>query len=273
MKNTKNWTVNFAVDDALVPDYLVNAAGDTLKVLPAEYYSLNPASSVIIPKGSFSGLIEVQLTDAFFQDPEAIKGNYVIPVKIVSSPDDVEILRGAPAEEITDPNIHITSDWSVLPRDYTLFGIKYVNPYHGTWLRRGKMIVKNPAGDILNTVVYRADYVEFDTPVELTTTKLDEVTGKLNVENETWNVSLTVDGDKKIVVKSLSGSPVAVNGDGEYVENGDTWSGTPENPAPRDVLHLKYTYTRSNGNICEVSDTLVFRDRGIKVEEARPVLE
>jgi len=273
MKNTKNWTVNFEVDNTLVYQYLVNANGDTLKVLPTEYYTLNPAATVNIPKGSFSGLIEVELTDAFFQDPVAIKGNYVIPLKIVSSPNDVDILRGTVAEGITNPNIHLTSDWSVLPRDYTLFGIKYVNPYHGTWLRRGKMLVKNVAGNILNIVIYRANYVEFDMPVKLTTTKLNQVTGTLNVENETWNISLTVDNDKNIVIKSLIGSPITVNGMGKYVENGDTWGGTPENPTPRDVLHLQYSYTRSNGNICEVFDTLVFRDRGIKVEEARPVLK
>lgn len=273
MENTKNWTVNFAVDNTLVPQYLVNAKGDTLRVLPAQYYTMNPASNVIIPKGSFSGLIEVQLSDAFFQDPIAIKGNYVIPVKIVSSPNDVEILRGTAAEGITNPNIHLISDWQVLPRDYTLFAVKYVNPYHGTWLRRGKMEVKNSTGDILSTVVYRSNYVEFDVPVALTTTKLNEVTGTLNVENEKWNVSLSVDNDNNIVVKSLTGSPISVNGLGKYVENGDTWGGTPENPTPRDVLHLNYTYTRSNGNICHVSDTLVFRDRGIKVEEARPTLK
>ncbi|MEA4937172.1 MAG: DUF1735 domain-containing protein [Paludibacter sp.] len=273
MENTKNWTVNFAVDNTLVSQYLVNAKGDTLKVLPAQYYTMNPASTVTIPKGSFSGLIEVQLSDAFFQDPVAIKGNYVIPVKIINSPDDVEILRGTPAEGITNPNIHLSSDWQVLPRDYTLFAVKYVNPYHGTWLRRGKMQVKNSAGDILSTVVYRSNYVEFDVPVVLTTTKLNEVTGTLNVENEKWNVSLSVDNDKNIVVKSLVGSPVTVSGTGKYVENGDTWGGTPENPTLRDVLHLNYTYTRSNGNICQVSDTLVFRDRGIKVEEARPTLK
>jgi len=273
MVNRKNWTVNFEVDNTLVMNYLVRANGDTIRVLPDTYYSLNPASTVVIPKGSFSGLIEVQLTDDFFQDPNAIKGNYVIPMKIVSSPDDVEILRGESAEGVTNPNIHQVTDWTVLPRDYTLFGVKYVNPYHGTWLRRGKMEVKDSNDDVLNTVVYRTRSVEFDIPTFLTTRKLNEVSGTLNVENEKWNLLLTVDANKQIVVSTDAGSTITVNGSGKYVENGDTWGGTPENPTPRDVLYLNYSYTRSNGNVCFVSDTLVFRDRGIKVEEARPVIK
>ena len=273
MQNTKNWTANFEVDNSLVFQYLVNAKGDTLRVLPAAYYTLSPASTVTIPKGSFAGLIEVQLTDAFFADSLSIKGNYVIPVKIISSPDDVEILRGVATEGILTPNIHVTTDWSVLPRDYTLFGIKYVNPYHGTWLRRGKMVVKSSVGDVLSTVVYRTRSVEFDIPTTLTTTKLNEVNGTMNVETESWKVNLSVDNDKNILVKTATGSAITVNGTGKYVENGDTWGGTPENPTPRDVLHVNYTYTRTNGNICEVSDTLVFRDRGIKIEEARPTVK
>ncbi|GAB1416690.1 hypothetical protein MASR2M117_20960 [Paludibacter sp.] len=273
MENRKNWTANFEVDNTLVEDFLVNANGDTLKVLPTAYYSLNPTSSVVIPKGSFSGLIRVQLTDAFFQDPIAIKGNYVIPLKITSSPNDVEILRGEAVEDLVNPNRHVLANWEVIPRDYTLFGIKYVNPYHGSWLRRGRMEEKDASNNFVREVVYRADYVEFDDVVTLTTTALNQVKTRLNVENDKWDIALDVDANKNIVVSTLAGSPVTVSGTGKYVEGGDTWGGTPEKPEPRDVLHLKYSYTRINGNVCEVSDTLVFRDRGIKVEEARPTLK
>lgn len=273
MENRKNWTANFEVDNTLVEDFLVNVNGDTLKVLPTAYYSLNPTSSVVIPKGSFAGLIRVQLTDAFFQDPIAIQGNYVIPLKITSSPDDVEILRGEPVEDLVNPNRHVLSDWDVIPRDYTLFGIKYVNPYHGSWLRRGRMEEKDASNNFVRAVVYRADFVEFDDVVTLTTTALNQVKTRLNVENDKWDIALDVDANNNIVISTLPGSPVTVNGTGKYVEGGDTWGGTPEEPTPRDVLHLNYSYTRNNGNVCEVSDTIVFRDRGIKVEEARPVLK
>jgi hypothetical protein len=271
--NTTNWKVNFEVDNSLVINYLVKANGDTIRILPADYYSLNPVSEVTIPKGSFSGLIEVQLNEKFFNDPYSVRGNYVIPLKIKHSPDDVEILRGVKAEGIVVPNIHLATDWTVVPRDYTLFGVKYVNPYHGTWLRRGKMIVKDVNGGVLNTVVYRTRSVEFDIPTTLTTKKLNEVSGTLNVETEKWNLLLTVDSNGNIVVKTDAGSAITVNGTGKYIENGDSWGGTPEKPTPRDVLHLNYSYTRSNGNVCLVSDTLVFRDRGIKIEEARPAVK
>jgi len=272
-ENKKNWTVNFEIDNSMVIDYLVNAKGDTLKILPGSYYSLNPGSTVIIPKGSFAGLIEVQLQDAFFQDPEAIKGTYVIPLRIKDTPDDAEIIRGIPSENVVSPNIHIATDWEITPRDYTLFGVKYVNPYHGSWLKRGKLLVKDGLGNPVDTVIYRTQNVEFDIVTELTTTKLNQVSGTLNIGTEKWNLLLDVDNSKNIVVGTGAGSPIHVSGTGKYVENGDTWGGTPENPTPRDVLYLNYSYTRSNGNVCEVSDTLVFRDRGIKMEEARPAIK
>lgn len=273
MENKKNWNADFQVVDSLVSKYLVNVKGDTLKVLPSKYYTLSPTNNVTIPKGSFSGLIEVQLTDAFFQDPVAIKGNYVIPLKVISSPDNVIFLRGTAASGIVKPNIHLASDWSVVPRDYSLFGVKYVNPYHGTWLRRGKMVVKNTGGTILNTVVFRTRSVEFDIPTVLTTTKLNEVVGTMNVEKESWNISLTVSDNNKITIVSTLVSTIIISGVGEYVMNGDTWGGTPQEPTLRDAIRLSYSYKRSNGDICEVSDTLVFRDRGIKVEEARPAVK
>jgi len=86
--NKQDWRVDFEIDPTLVPDYFYR--GDAkVEALPEEYYVLTPSSRAIIPKGSFSGLIEVQLTDAFFEDPKALTGAYVIPIRITGSPDTV----------------------------------------------------------------------------------------------------------------------------------------------------------------------------------------
>jgi len=135
------------------------------------------------------------------------------------------------------------------------------------------MVVWNTGGVFLDTIAYRTRSVEFDVPTALTTSKLNEVTGNMNVENERWHVTLSVAGDKTISIQSMTDSPVSVNGTGKYVENGDSWGGTPEKPTSRDAIYLNYSCTRTDGNICEVHDTLVFRDRGIKVEEARPTIK
>jgi len=275
--NNRDWRINFEVTTALVPDnYLMRDAG-TLKILPSNYYSLTPSGSVTIPKASFNGLIQVQLTDAFFDDSLAITGRYVIPLRITGSPDTDNILRGRPAPDApSPPDVHVASHWEVASKDYTLFGVKYVNPYHGKWLRRGKLSVRNQEGQIVDTRVYHAQYVEQNEVVSLGTASLKAVASTMSIDADRFNLKFDIDDKGEIAVSSVAGSPVTVvYGTGLYKENGDTWGGTPENPSPRDAIYLNYFYRRSSGSgnfTCEVSDTLVFRDRGIVYEDDRPTI-
>ena len=285
-ENKRDWRVNFEVAPSLAPeDYLMGATG-TLLELPANYYTLTPAQSVTIPKGSFNGLIQVQLSDAFFQDPLAITGRYVIPLRITNSPDTENILRGVSGPDAPEvPDVHNPTHWEVLSKDYTLFGVKYVNPYHGRWLRRGQMTIRDQSGQIVETVIYHPQDVEFGDVVSLTTTSLNAVSSTMSVTQkrsstetitETFHLRLDIDNNGRIAVSSAAGSPIAVTlGSGQYKENGDTWGGTPEKPTPRDAIYLNYFYRRTSGGntfTCEVSDTLVFRDRGIVYEADRPTI-
>jgi hypothetical protein len=276
-KNNRDWKVNFEVAPSLVPDdYLKRDAG-TLKVLPAGYYTLNPAESVTIPAGSFNGLIQVQLTEAFFQDPLSITGRYVIPLRLTTSPDTDNILHGQPGSDIsTSPDVHDPAHWEVLPKDYTLFGVKYVNPYHGSWLRRGKLTVRDKDGQIVDTKVYRTQYVEQNEVVSLSTASLYATVSSMNIDAERFNLKFDIDDDGKIAISSAANSPITVTyGAGLYKEKGDTWGGTPEEPTLRDAMYLNYFYNRVSGSgtfVCEVSDTLVFRDRGIVYEDIRPTI-
>jgi len=70
-ENHSNWSVQFRVADELAED-LEDANGNTIMALPSAYYTLNPASELVIPKGQFDGRIEVQLTEDFFEDPLAV---------------------------------------------------------------------------------------------------------------------------------------------------------------------------------------------------------
>jgi len=272
--NNREWKVDFNVDPSLVPDgYLMRGTG-TLKVLPSNYYSLNPSGSVTIPKGSFSGLIEVQLTDAFFKDSLAITGRYVIPLRLTGSNN---ILHGQPGPYAPEvPDVNNPSQWEVLPKDFTLFGVKYINPYHGNWLRRGTLTVRNQEGKIVDTKIYHAQYVEQNDVVSLATVSLHTATSTMSIGSETFNLRFDVEDNGKIEITSVANSPIAVTyGTGLYKENGDTWGGTPEKPTPRDAIYLNYFYKRISGVntfTCEVSDTLVFRDRGIVYEDIRPTI-
>lgn len=273
--NKQNWQVEFEVDNSLVTDNLYNSAGDKLTVMPTSYYTLSPTAKVTIPKGSFSGLVEVRMSDEFFDDPAAVAGNYVIPLKIKSVQSPAQTISGVAASNLDhEADRHVATDWSIVPMDYTLFGVKFVNKYHGSWLRRGALTVRNSAGEVVDTYIYRAQYVEFDEVVTLKTTTLNSFYTKLNIKGEECRLNVSDDGQGDLSVASSADSQVRITfGSGSFKENGDAWGGTPEKPTKRDAIYLDYFYNRADGNVCEVLDTLVFRDRGITIETERPTVK
>jgi len=261
-ENKKSWNVEYMLDTTLVPSNLTTSAGDTLKVLPPAYFTLSPLNNVIIPAGSFDGLILVQLTDAFLDDPLAVKGDYVIPLRITGSTAD-SILRGVPA--VSNPNKNIASDWdaSASPKDFVLFGIKYINPYHGSYFHRGKDITLSAAGDTLSTVVYHQRYVENDQLWKLTTTGRTtvETNGVGSQFSSNTELTLDIDSSGTINVKPVTTSALQAKGVGKYVKNSEIWGGTKNN-----AMYLNYIY--KNGTLNHVvTDTLVFRDNGVVFEQ------
>jgi len=106
--------------------------------MPQNYYTLS-SNQITIPAGKVNGSIEVQLTDAFFNDPLAIKLGYVIPVRLLGSADVDTILHGKAA--VANPDPRVAGDWEITPKDFTMFAVKYVNKYHGNYLHRGANIL------------------------------------------------------------------------------------------------------------------------------------
>lgn len=100
----------------------------------------------MIPKGSFNGLIRVNLSDAFFEDENACKFNYVLPIRITDS-SCPKILWGTPTVE--NANIFDASQWSSTdqPRFFTLFGVKYINMLDGVFFHRGKQFKMEANGE------------------------------------------------------------------------------------------------------------------------------
>ena len=273
-ENPRDWRVDFQLDEALVVDYLVNGTGDTLMPMPEEYYTLTPDEFVTIPQEAFSGLIEVQLCDSFFNDSISITGQYVIPLKITDTDADT-ILSGKPAGGVSDPNPHVATHWDggiLYPKDYTLFAVKYVNPYHGKWLRRSTIYVYDaPDGNLTDTIEIRNDHIERDQVVGFETTGLTTASSNYlgNLEGDRFEIEVDSQ-NHDIALRSIPGSMILANGTGEYIEYTDEieqWGGKY-----RDALYLKYSYVNVNDALYyEVFDTLVFRDRQIKMEDARPL--
>lgn len=274
-ENKNEWTVNVAVDESLVADNLYNADDQKIEVMPESYYEIAPLDNIKIEKGSLVGLMTVQLNEKFFNDPKSIDNIYVIPLRIVSTDAD-EIVYGKPS--VDNPNIHNPLDWNSGARDksYTLFGVKYVNPYHGKFLRRGKIEVKSPQGDLIETIVIRTSEPERNQVVNLVTESMDEVlVNYAGNDNSASQMRLIVDPeDNSVEVAPVEGSAYQVSGTGEWEYNGDSWGvnldGTPK---VRDVFRLAYEYTDADGNTCSVRDTVVFRDRQIIFENVDPVIK
>jgi hypothetical protein len=167
----KDVVVDIDVDNSLVEN-LYFADGSPVQAMPENYYKLS--GNQLNYGGTHLGGVEVQLTDAFFADPAALKNTYVVPVvmtDIVKGADRIK--SGTPLIEGETPIRTNPALWNVAPMDYTLYCIKYVNQWDGSWLRRG---VDQVTGQDAGTVVRHAQYVENDEVVRLSTESLDAVT-------------------------------------------------------------------------------------------------
>jgi hypothetical protein len=271
MYNNKwDWDVDFILDESLAEN-LFTSTGQEVKVLPSHFYSMNPSNRVIIPKSHFNGLIQIQLNEEFLEDPLAISNHYVIPLRIVSSTAD-SILTGLPA--ISNPDKRVAAHWDATapPRDFTLFMIKYINPYHGNYLRRGTTYRLNENGQPLDTTIYRNQYVERDQIVSLITTGPNTV--KANFTGVDFgpghSIKLTVESSGNVLIDSVQGERSAAYavGSSNYIKKGESWGGFDQ-----DVIYLNYRYFDRNKIHYETFDTIVFRDRGLKFEEFIPVVE
>ncbi len=261
--NNRSWQVEYAIEKDLV-DTLVNQKGDTLKVLPDAYYTLNPPDKITIDPGSFSGFAEVQLTNNFLDDPLAIVSSYVIPLRIKKTDAD-SILTGKPL--VLNPDPHIPDNWdpNAQPKDFVLFGIKYINPYHGYYLHRGLDINLGTTGDPVDTVIYSQKYREQDQVVEfITTGRSSIVTNFVGINTSLdgkYSMELLFSDDGTVKIDSTVSSLQKTTGTGRFVDDGDEWAGIKQN-----AIYLDYSY-KVGEETHHVLDTLVYRNNGVAFEE------
>nr|WP_294903033.1 DUF5627 domain-containing protein [uncultured Lacibacter sp.] len=271
-ENKKNVTLTVAVDNTLTQRLRFGSAtGSDVIAMPANYYTLPSDMKIVIPAGKIMGGIEVQFTDAFFADPAAIKNTYVIPLKIMSVANADSILRGSTTKASPDPRL--ATDWGVLPKDYVLYAVKYVNPFHGVYLRRGITEVKGNNGNTAldTTVVYRNQFVEKDEVCNLFTKSMTQDSISLNSKNKgninaPFQLVLNFDNAGNCSVSGPASASYTVSGNGAFVKKGDMWGNQK-----RDVLHLKYQ-VNFGATTHSFTDTLVMRDRGVKFETFNPVV-
>ena len=286
--NDSEVTINFEVANSLTTGLKFKDGGDIV-AMPSNYYSLS-SDKIVISKGQITGGVDVQLTDAFFADPLAIGKSYVIPLLMKSVTNADTILSGKAL--VANPNKAIAQDWSVAPKDYILYAVKFVNRWHANYLRRGTDVVTKDNG--LATIEKRKkEYVEYDEVVKLSTLSLSKLVFPISNYktkfgiNLNLKVDLTLDANEKINVKEREASyqlndsttvyNIAASGTGSFVKKGEKKSWGNQD---RDGMYLDYnvnytirtTFPKKGlpADIQEVKyvtkDTLVLRDRGVTAE-------
>ena len=240
--NGVNASVQVAVDPTLV-DHLTFEDGTPVKAMPSEYYSLSTNSLDF--KGSMNGVTEVQLTDAFFNDPDAIKNTYVIPLVMTSQTGFGRILSGTLKEDGVATRTD-ASQWEILPMDYVLYCVKFQNKYSGFWLTNGSTSIEN---------------IEKAGNVEIKTKSLTQSVYSVTVGGKNVDMLLTFDGSDNCTISSLTAG-VTVTGSGNWTDDGakKSWGNKD-----RDLMELNYTVDGTT-----VNEKLVWLRSGVKAEEFAP---
>lgn len=260
----KNVTIDIEVDNAMCEGFEFEN-GDDIVAMPDNYYTLS-SDQIVIHKGELTGGVEVQLTEAFFADPLALRNTYVIPVRMTNVQNADSILSGKAASDA--PRRGVAGDWTTEPKDYVFYAIKYINTWHGYYLRRG---VDDITGEVDTTVVRHKEYVEYDEVMMLSTRSLNVLEFPLvfkdaggNNINCTLLLSFNEGGNC-----TISSEDFTATGTGKFVSKGEKKSWGDQD---RDALYLSYQIDLGTMEV-STTDTLVMRNRGVSTEFFEPVID
>lgn len=277
--------VDYVVEESLCDNLFFTDEGGNASYpvtpMPSEYYKL--LSDAIPYNSDTRGYVEVQFTDAFFNDEKAIDNTYVIPLLMTNAKGIDHILTGTPREGLS-PSRTNTEDWEVLAKDYVLYCVKYMNPWQGKYIRRGVDYVTEKG---VVTRVVRKDTSLVNTDLEhykenpvnqndevcgITTKNMTQaifpVSFRTSGASITCNLILTFNGDKCTV--STDDENVTATGSGEFIAKGTErdeykeyqWGSNNGELVQRDILRLAYEVIFANSDIqISTNDTLVVQTR------------
>ena len=243
--------------------------------MPKEYYNL--LDNKIPYNGDLRGYVEVQFTDAFFNDAKAIENTYVIPLLMTKVSGINHILSGTPREGLSPKRVN-TEDWDVLAKDYVLYCVKYKNPWDGKYIRRGvDNIQENGAVTKVirkDTMLINSDHLRYkENPVNqndevcaITTKNMTQAIFPVSV-----NIGKDASGDARPSQRcyliltfqdgkctiSIDDAEVNCTGSGEFIIKGTEkaeykdyqWGNMNGVPVQRDILRLAYSVNFSKGRV------------------------
>lgn len=272
-QNKADRVFHFVVDETLCQDAYFED-GSIIRPLPADYYQLSDPGKIIIPAGKMNGGVEVQLSETFFNDPQAIKKTYVLPLRITNATNIDSLLQGVASTSA--PDRRVAGHWSVRPRDYTMFAVKFVNPYHGSYLTRGKATVTENGASVSDSTYQSASgFVEQDQVISLETEartrvkmrntfKTHQISGSFELILNFATDKYDTEGGVACTVEAVEGASYTVSGTGKYSIGAAEFGGKK-----RDLIELTYTINKDN-KVYTATDRLVFRDKNVKMETYTP---
>ena len=169
-------------------------------------------------------------------------------------------------------------------KNFVLYALKFINPYHGFYLRRGLDVMTD--GTSTRNVTRHAAFVERDEVNKLSTTSLSQVAFPVVFKDAlgaNFNCTLLLNFDNTGKCTITTNTPLfTATGTGAFVKKGEknSWGNKD-----RDGLYLNYQVTYNgvtvgtapntrviSGSIAS-KDTLVMRDRAVTLETFTPVAQ
>ena len=251
--NGSNGSVTVAVADTLCDNLFFEDGVTPVMAMPERFYKLSTMTLAF--NGTFNGTTEVQLTDDFFADPDAVKNTYVIPLVMTSQTGFTKILTGKLNEGASGSRTD-ESIWDVKPMDYVLYCVKFQNKYSGFWLTHG--------------TTSTAD-IEKAQPVEVKTLSLSDCSYSVSYQDGDQiyqaDLKLSFDGSNNCTISSLTDG-VTASGTGSWGDNTEikAWGNKD-----RDGMELNYTVDFGGGKKFSTHEKMVWQRSGVTIEEFVPV--
>ena len=268
--------VDVIIDESLCDNlWFIDKNGNVTKPvlpMPHAYYNYDEVKSTVIKyNGEPRGYLEIQFTDKFFQDPKTTSNDttYVIPVRMTGVTGLGGLLSGMP--NTSNPVRQNAEDWTVLPMDYVLYCVRYMNPWQAKYIRRGVDYVTENGNT--TTVVRKDTYLggsvnQYDEVCDITTKNMTQAIFPVAFKTSGTSISckliLTFNGDQCTI--STDDENVIATGSGEYIIGGTDmpeykeyqWGSMDGQPVSRDILRLSYNVNFEDKNIqVATTDTMV----------------
>ncbi len=255
-------SVELAVDESLLKNLYMEDGITPVKAMPRNYYNLS-SSTIGFDNASSAGVI-VDLSDAFFKDPDAVKNTYVIPLVMKNQMGLGKIKTGKLKEgqsgSRTNPNV-----WDEQPMDFVLYCVKYMNKYSGDWITNGT--------NSIDDLRFHQSHGEVK-GVSIKTKGLNECILSVSYYDKSKeykaDLLLVFNADDVCTISSLT-SGAAVNGSGYWQSLGAKKEITGY-VLDVDLLELSYTIDFGNGHVWTAHEKMISTvSRGVRLEYLSPV--